>query len=64
MPKRHTYEDGSVLDLDDDIDIEDLPEGEDDLSDDEFADLLARVEAEEKDSPLVPELDERAVDFG
>ena len=55
MPKRHTYEDGAVLDLDDDIDIDDLPEGEDDLDDEAFAELLAKAEAEEESHSPAPE---------
>lgn len=59
MGKMHTFEDGSVLDLDDDIDIDDLPEGEDDLSEEEFAGLLAEAEAEEvANSPDPDEVEE------
>lgn len=62
MPKRHTYDDGVVIDLDDDIKFEDLPEGEDNLSDQDFDELLAAAEAREAASAPSPEAVEDSPD--
>ena len=53
--KRHTYEDGAVLDLDDDVDLDELPEGEDDMDDETFAQLVADAEAREEAEAPAPE---------
>ena len=49
MPKRHTFDDGTVVELDDDVEVADFLEAdaEEGITGKDYAALVAKAEAEE-----------------